>query len=407
VQKKVDDMVAAAQVEINNPYALAYQALYDDKLQPPAEMDYNALVKLAKDNSAAAADYDFTPIQGKLDRGKPKPLPGAAAPSDSKAADAGKTDAAAGADAAKPADAKPADAAGADASKPADSKPADAAGADAAKTDAAKTDAAKADAGKTDGAAQATTDAGKPAGADDKKAGDAAAKQDPSAPCYALAVALLKMGEQDSKGTQRGAFGQEVVATIYLDWLDHEGDLKSQPLDRDKARQEVEDLLATALKSDNYNGKLYADRGANLAWLNKPQDADAQLQQALKYVAKTDTATLGKIQATYDKLDMKDKSKEVQDKIDAARQEQLKEQIEKIRAQQDAQAKTPAGGAAAPGSSTSIPITIPPASGAPSTPATPPATPPAAPPATTPPSTPPATPPAAPPAAPPTPGGGK
>jgi parvulin-like peptidyl-prolyl isomerase len=348
LQKKIEDMVAAAKVEINNPYALAFQALYDEKIQPPAAMDYNWLVDQAKTKTAATADYDFSLVQAKLDRGKPQA--GADSKAEAGAADSKDQSASAPKDVKSPeagtADAAKADGAAADGAKLDEKQPADAAAAD--KTAAAKPEDAAADATKTD---SATTD--KP----EAKKADA----NPGAPCYAVAVALLKVALEDSgKDQRRGAFGEEIVAVIYLDWLNNEAEVKNQPVDRDKARQEVETLLAKAIVSDNYNGELLAARGTNLAWLDKPKEADEQLQLALKYVPSSDNATLDKIKATYDKLEMPDKSKLVQDKIDKARQEALKAQIDRAIAQQQAQQQSGGqpGGAAPP--SGSVPITIPP-----------------------------------------------
>jgi hypothetical protein len=165
-----------------------------------------------------------------------------------------------------------------------------------------------------------------------------------------VTIALLKLAQENSggaTGNQQSSpvFGQEIIASVYLDWLDNEAEVKSQPLDRDKARNEVETLLASALKSDNYNGELLAQRGMNLAWLNKPQEADDSLQKSLKYVASSDQTTLNKIKQAYDKLDMKDKSKLVQDKLDKARTEALQKQLQQAIAQQQGATGGGLGGA--------------------------------------------------------------
>jgi hypothetical protein len=295
MQQKEDDLYKAAVVEYNNPYVLAYQALYDEKLQPPTALDYDGLVNIAK-KSAAAANYNFDRIKGKLERGKPQAAKEETPAAADSTADAG--------------------------------KPADGAGADAATTDTA---------GTTPDSAAATT--GGEAASSDAAATDAAATSEaepaavpeiddnPGAPIYALAVGLLEVAlEGDKAGDD--AFGQSIIAKVYLDWLDNEATLKQQPLDRDKAREEIETRLARALEKDDYNATLYADRGLNLAWLNKPDEAKAALEQAEKYAPEQDGGPLAQIKKAYEKLDMQDKAKAIQARMDTARQKQLQEQIQ-------------------------------------------------------------------------------
>src|SRR5205814_9208624 len=94
----------------------------------------------------------------------------------------------------------------------------------------------------------------------------AEAPANPNAPLYALGVGLLELA-LEGKQQENGAFGQAIIAEIYLDWLKNEPELKVQPVDRDKARQEIETRLKRATEIDNYNAQYHAERGLNLAWL--------------------------------------------------------------------------------------------------------------------------------------------
>jgi hypothetical protein len=322
VTKKVEELNKAAQVEINNPYVLAYQALYDDKLQPPSTVDYDQLVTIAK-KSAATDAYDFSPIKAKLAKGNVAPA-------------AGKTD-----ETDVPEDVEKTDEAGADAAAPP-------AGDEVGAAETAAADAAEETASSDTKPASdtATTSPAEAPVAEDK----APELANPSAPIYALGVGLLELA-LEGEDVQGSGFGEAVVATVYLKWLKEENDLKTQPVDRDKARAEVETRFEHAVKIDNYNAKLYADRALNLAWLNKPDQAKEQLELAEKYVSDKQTPTLEAIKAAYDKLDMVDKAKAIQERLDKAKSDAFMEQLQQqIQMQQ--------GGGAAGG--TSMPITIPP-----------------------------------------------
>ena len=66
VNEKISELVERADVEINNPYILAYQALYNDKLQPPHAFGMDKLQQIAE-LAPVGEGYDFGLIQEYLD----------------------------------------------------------------------------------------------------------------------------------------------------------------------------------------------------------------------------------------------------------------------------------------------------------------------------------------------------
>ena len=62
VNKRIQELVDQADVQMNNPYLLAYQAMYEDKLQPPAGWGLAELQTIAE-LSTVGEGYDFGLIQ--------------------------------------------------------------------------------------------------------------------------------------------------------------------------------------------------------------------------------------------------------------------------------------------------------------------------------------------------------
>jgi len=268
--KRMQDLNDAAHIEVYNPYLLAYQALKDYKLQPPANMGKDQLITIAK-LAPVAENYDYSDIDKKLAAG-------------SKAA-----------------------------SSAADKKPA--------------------------------ADAKGPKAAADSKLPEAR----DTTPIYALAAGLLQKARQDKNAEQGDSWPYFVEARVYLDWIKDEQNLAKQPLDTKKARANIEELLAQVVKGDNYNASAHAQRGLNLARLDKKQEAEAELALAEKYAGGDDQETWQSIKEGYEVADDSAKLAEVNKKLSDIQQKQFQEMIQRQLQQQQA------GGG---GASQSIPIKI-------------------------------------------------
>jgi parvulin-like peptidyl-prolyl isomerase len=322
-----DKIAQAASVEVNNSYALAWQASSSDKMQPPASFGYEKLVELAKQNSALAEGYDFGPLQAKIENGKPKPVE----------VEASET----GDEPGKKADASAAADASAGAGDPvADGENDTDAGGSASGGDDVGTDESattKEPGAEADGDPPADT-AGSAEKADTVSMGEAA--EDAKIPMYAVSIALLTKGLADGNGAG-GSFAHFMIAKIYMDWMDDVERLKTQPIDREKARQSIEDHLKAAAESDNYNAGVHAVRGLNLARMDKKDEADKSLQLAMKYVSDEDTESWDTIKEAYEVMDDSAKIAEVDTKLSEIRQKKLQEMINQ--SMRDQQAKDESG----------------------------------------------------------------
>lgn len=307
------ELVDKAVVEVNDPLMLAYQALIGEKLQPPASMTYDQLVTIAK-NSNYGKDYDFSLIKTKLDKGRPA---GTANP----------------------------EAAKSDGSTPAGTAVDDSKTAGATKTDAtteANTEASKPEAG--------AAEAGKPAEApksEDKPAETTPKAEEAPIPLYALGIGLLTKSMQD-KGEQAGAVSYYMISKTYVDWLQDEKELKRQPIDRDKARLEIEKDMNEAIKSLDYNASAYALQGLNLAWLQKKEEAVKALESAQKYAPQEPGDSWDMMLKAYQVLGNAEKEKQIKEISDKLRQAAFQKQIDEMMQKQQGQ-----------GGGQSVPIQIP------------------------------------------------
>jgi parvulin-like peptidyl-prolyl isomerase len=318
--KQLAEEMKVCKVEINNPYILAYQAVYGDRIQPPAGFDFEKLKKITQ-MADPGADYDFSLIEAKIKKGLPEQPKAEAAKPEANAATPA-TEGAAKADAAV--EAKPAEGA-ADAKQPVP--------AEAAKP--------------AEGAAEAKPgEATPPAPAAEKpaEASDPTMKADGTpVPIYALGIGLLKLGLQE-KGETGDYFPYYMIAKLYLDWLRDEDAYAQQPMDRAKARAAIEENLSMVAKRFEYSPLVHAYRGLNLAWLEQPDEARKSLELALKYTPKDDTSeALSVIKEAYQVLDDTAKVQEIDAMINQARQERLQKQIEAAQARQaqQQQSQTP------------------------------------------------------------------
>jgi len=306
VNEELRKLTKDAVVEINYMYPLAYQALYEPTLQPPAGTTYDALVKIAK-TAAVGPGYNFTVIKTKLPEAKEpaKPAGGAAGT------------------------------AGAGASTGAGGKA-----------------GAGGNAGASGGAASGASAAGKPeAGAAAAQGGTASpgegAKpgelpheievprppESEPIPLYALAIGLLREALNE-RGSEAGPMSYFLIAKVYMDWLDDAQELPRQEIDRDKARQEVETALAEVVKRDEYSGLGHAMRGLNLAWLKKNDEAAKELVLAQKYAQQKSGDTWVDIRKGYEKLGDAAKLDEVNKIMVAIHEKERQEYLDRMRQQQ-------------------------------------------------------------------------
>jgi hypothetical protein len=302
--EQIAELTNAAIVEVNVPYALAYQALADDRLYTSADVTFDDLVAIAK-TAGTGENYDFNIIKPKWENRIPKAPEAEEAPVE---------DASAGAVTEVPATTTD----------------------ESATTDETATaDAVDAIAGE--GAAEAVADIvaadSEPVASieDNLVAAESSiAEADKTTPLYALAIGYLKMG-QTLEGENPSMFSYALIASTYQKWLEDEDTIIGQQLDRKLARQAIEDNLAQVIKSDNYNAAAYASRGLNLAWLDRADEAQEQLALALKYVPSADMATMETIAQGYTQLDDQDGLAKLEEKRSAARQAQLQEQLENMK----------------------------------------------------------------------------
>jgi hypothetical protein len=308
-QDQITDLVSTARIEINNPYVLAYQALFEDKLQPMGGIGYDQLLAVAQ-KSHAAEGYNYELIRGKLERGKPKS--GTATDSESDKDEISEQSASLDlSELAKAPEASEAD------------------GNETGGQDSTTTAESTEDSSNLEADPSSSPDTSKPE------------VDDPSVPIYALAAGLLQQAleGEDPVGS---AFGEGVIAKVYIDWLKSVEDLAGQPVQTDQAREEIEKRLARAVEMDNYNAFFHAQRGLNLAWLGRTEEAVAALETATEYASEQEGGPLSTVYEAYQKLEMDDKASAIKARLDAARERQLMEQIERAQAQQTA------GGATAP-----------------------------------------------------------
>lgn len=308
VYEQIADLTGAAVVEVNVPYALAFQALADDRLYTSADVTFDDLVAIAK-TAGTGENYDFEIMRPKWENRLPK------APEAEEAAVDPLDDGAADADQAI--------------------GDVEASGAEVVDDAAAATDAAV-DALAGEGAADAVADIvaadSQPVASIEEALVEPASsveEADITTPLYALCIGYLKMG-QTLEGENPSMFSYALIASTYQKWIDDEDTIIGQQLDRAVARQAIEDNLAQVIKSDNYNAPAYASRGLNLAWLDRQDEAKEQLELALKYVPSADMITMEVIAKAYTQLDDQDGLAKLEEKRSAARQAQLQEQLTQL-----------------------------------------------------------------------------
>lgn len=306
VDEKLKDEVDKAQVQINEPYVLAFQALTQGKLQPVSGFDYDKLVSIAK-TAVVGEDYDFSLIQDALDKGGFKAAPAA----EEEAGAAGESGEAA------PAEGEAAAAEGEAA--PAEDEAAE--GTEEAATDEQAEQEKDPPAAE---AADAQAQAGQPG----------AAENEQPTPIYALAIGLFKLAIQDDED-KVGPFPYYMIGRTYTDWLADDKSEEQQPLDRDQARQEIEDNFARAAEGMDYAYYLHAERGLNLAWLQRKDDALASLDLAIKYAPQDYQLPIWEqVRKAYEVLDDQDKLDEFNKMMDDYRQAAIQKMIEQAQSKQ-------------------------------------------------------------------------
>ncbi|MCH7471792.1 peptidylprolyl isomerase [bacterium] len=205
------------------------------------------------------------------------------------------------------------------------------------------------------GLIQAKRDAGQPAGSNDEAgedAGDNAGEDgdaespddadppedadqlaDPvddgeAVPIYALAIGLFTIGLQ-GESAQAGYFPYYIVAKTYLDWLDDDEQIRAQPLERDAARERIEENLARSLKSNDYSAITHAYRGLNLAWLDdRQEEAYESLDAAQKYAPRQNSEVWDIIRQAYTIYDDQEKLDLLDERLAEFRREQLRKVLE-------------------------------------------------------------------------------
>ena len=300
---QVNELFEKAVIEINDPYVLAYQALFDQKLQPVATLSFEELTEIAR-QAPVAEGYKFELIEAKLENGKPKEA-GAADEADAETA----ADGAAAVDA--------------------DATATEELAAEITDTDESPDTAAADDEAPTVNI-ELPEDMG---GEDDAEA----ANVDAAKPAYALAIGLLTAALTSQGEEVIGSFPYMVVADTYMRWLDDETTGTDQPVDRTKAREEAEKFFARAAERDEYSAKLHASRGLNLAWLERPEEAKASLKLALEYAPSQPGGPLETVKEAYEVLGDDEGLRLVTERLDVIRQEQLRMQLEQAMKQSEEQ----------------------------------------------------------------------
>jgi len=282
--RELDKLMQEAHVEVNDPFILAYQALMLDHIQPPAIMDYEQLVNIAK-TAHVGEEYDFLLIQQKLDKALEMRV-GELEGEEETTADS-----------------------------------------EDGLTEATDDDTAPEGEESTEGS---TDEEGVDKGGDDSAATDAVSEdeEDQFYPLYPLAIGLFKMAIQDNEEAV-GYLPYYLIADIYIKWLNDEDTRVKQPLERAAAREEIETNLARAAESNDYSHMLHAQRGLNLAWLERKEEAIASLALAIKYAPHDDQNPVWEIvREGYEVADAQDELAEFEAKITEYRQAALQAQIE-------------------------------------------------------------------------------
>jgi hypothetical protein len=269
--ERIQQMIESARVQVNNPYALAYQALKDSKLQPAPGVTKEDLITIAK-LSPMGEEYDWSVLDKKLKAGEPK-----AADKDDAEDDAAADDDADNADDAT------------------------------AEDDSAKPDLS--------GAAEMTDSA-------------ADAEELVTTPIYALAAGLIEKANQDSNNTA-DPWPMYMLAKIYSDWMKDSAEANKQPIKTAEARTKLDTLLAEVVKGNNYSALAFAMQGLNYARLDKPTEAAAALATAEKYAPTAPGDVWDTVREGYKVLDNPAKLAEVDAKIQDMQQKQFQEMMQR------------------------------------------------------------------------------
>jgi parvulin-like peptidyl-prolyl isomerase len=299
VDTKLEELINQAHVAINDPYVLAFQSLNEDKLQPISGFDYDKLVGIAQ-TATVGEDYDFGLIERALERGHSEFENEPPAEAEGEAVEVPVAEDEAVAD------------------------------------DEGAAESAESDAGETQAEAGAAADESDAAEATDEPATNEEPEEE-HIPIYALAIGMFKLAIQDQVD-KVGPFPYYMIGRIYTDWLADEDHQEQQPIDREKARQEVEDNYGRAAEGMDYNYVLHAERGLNLAWLERKDEALASLDLAIKYAPQDyQLPVWDKVREAYEVLDDQEKLDEFNSMIDGYRQAALQEMIEQQKRQQEQQ----------------------------------------------------------------------
>lgn len=291
--RELDELMLQAHVEVNDPYILAYQALMLDHIQPPASMGFEQLVNTAK-TAQVGEEYDFQLIQLKLDKALEMR-----------------------------------------AGEPEGKEETTVDGEDGL-TEATDDDTAP------EGEESAEGSAVEEGVGNGSNATDAASEDEEAQfyPLYPLAIGLFKMAIQDDEEAV-GYFPYYMIADTYIKWLDDEDTKSEQPVDRAAAREEIEANLERAAASNDYSYMLHAQRGLNLAWLERKEEALASLALAIKYAPHDDQNPIWEIvREGYEVADAQDELTELEAKITEYRQVALQAQIEAAQREARAQQQT-------------------------------------------------------------------
>jgi tetratricopeptide (TPR) repeat protein len=159
-------------------------------------------------------------------------------------------------------------------------------------------------------------------------------------PLYPLAIGLFKMVIQDNEEAV-GYFPYYMIADTYIKWLNDEDTRVKQPLERSAAREEIETNLARAAESNDYSYMLHAQRGLNLAWLERKEEALASLALAVKYLPHDDQNPVWEIvRQGYEVADAQEELVALEEKITEYRQAALQAQIEEAQREARTQQQT-------------------------------------------------------------------
>jgi parvulin-like peptidyl-prolyl isomerase len=289
---ELDKLMQEAHVEVNDPYILAYQALMLDHIQPPASMGFEQLVNTAK-TAQVGEEYDFLLIQQKLDKALEMRIGGSE--DEETAADEGLESA----------------------------------------------DVALDEEAVSEDAEVAEDTSGEAGAASTEPSSDVTEEDEAQFyPLYPLAIGLFKMVIQDNEEAV-GYFPYYMIADTYIKWLNDEDTRVKQPLERSAAREEIETNLARAAESNDYSYMLHAQRGLNLAWLERKEEALASLALAVKYLPHDDQNPVWEIvRQGYEVADAQEELVALEEKITEYRQAALQAQIEEAQREARTQQQT-------------------------------------------------------------------